>query len=105
VRNRDRVVAALRGAGALAYSELRERSGVPVGSFDRTLAALVRDGTVLKGDDGYRLASDGSVRAPEETRAGSGILVYCARCKAAHPRPDKGSGETLEDVHRRAIAP
>ena len=104
MRNRDRVVAALRDDGALAYSELRKHSGVPVGSFDRTLAALVHDGTVLKGSDGYRLAGDGSALEPEETRAGSGILVYCARCDGAHPRPDKGSGETLEDVHRRAIA-
>ena len=79
MRNRDRVVAALRDAVALAYSELRERSGVPVGSFDRTLAALVGDGTVLKGDDGYRLADDGSTSKPEETRVGSGIFVYCAR--------------------------
>jgi hypothetical protein len=42
---------------------------------------------------------------PEETRAGSGILVYCARCDGSHPKPDKGSGETLEDVHRWSIAP
>ena len=105
MRNKDRVVAALRDAGALAYSELRKRSGVPVGSFDRTLAALVRDGTVLKGGDGYRLAGDGSAIEPEETRSGSGIRVYCARCNGAHPKPDKGSGETFEDAHRRAIAP
>jgi hypothetical protein len=78
---------------------------VPVGSFDRTLAALVGDGTVLKAADGYRLAGDGSAGKPEETRAGSGVFVYCARCKGSHPRPDKASGETLEEVHRRAIAP
>ncbi len=77
---------------------------MPVGSFDRTLAALVGDGTVLKASDGYRLACDGSDIKPEETRAGSGIFVYCVRCDGSHPRPDKGSGETLEDVHRRAIA-
>jgi hypothetical protein len=105
VRNRDRVVAALRDAGTLAYTELRERSGVPMGSFDRTLTALVRDGTVLKGDDGYRLAADGSASKTEGTRAGSGILVYCARCNGSHPRPDKQRGETLDDVHNRAIAP
>jgi hypothetical protein len=98
------VVAALRGARTLAYSELRERSGVPVGSFDRTLAELLDDGQVLKDSDGYRLAGDGSAIESEETRAESRILVYCARCKGAHPRPDKASGETLEDVHRRAIA-
>ena len=105
MRNRDRVVATLRDAGPLAYTELQERSGVPAGSFDRTLTALVRDGTVLKGGDGYRLSGDGSSGEPQETRTGSGILVYCVRCDGAHLRPDKGSGETLEDVHRRAITP
>ncbi len=108
MRNRDRVVAALRDAGTLAYSGLRKRSGVPVGSFDRTLTALVRDGTVLKGGDGYRLANgvgDGSAIETEKTRAGSGLLFYCVRCGGSHPKPDKGSGETLEDVHNRAIAP
>ena len=105
MRNRDRVVAALRDAGTLAYTELRERSGVPMGSFDRTLAALVRDGTVLKGGNGYRLAGDGSASKTEGSRAGSGIFVYCVRCKGSHPSPDKGSGETFEDVHRKAIAP
>jgi DNA-binding IscR family transcriptional regulator len=99
------VVAALRDAGTLAYSELRERSGVPLGSFDRTLTALVRDGTVLKGSDGYRLADDGSTIKSQETRAGSGGFVYCARCEGSHPSPDKRRGETFEDVHRRAIAP
>jgi hypothetical protein len=78
---------------------------VPVGSFDRTLAALVRDGAVLKESDGYRLAGDGSAIEPEEMRAGSGMRVYCTRCEDSHPSPDKASGETLEDVHRRAIAP
>ena len=78
---------------------------MPAGSFDRTLAALVADGAVLKVRDGYRLAGDGSAHKPEQTRAGSENLVYCVRCDRAHPRPDKGSGETLEDVHRRAIAP
>ncbi len=33
------------------------------------------------------------------------MFVYCARCNGSRLRPDKGSGETLEDVHRRAIAP
>ena len=105
MRNRDRVVAALRDVGALAYSELRERSGVPVGSFDRTLAALVREGAVLKGSDGYRLAGDGSAIEPEEARAGSGMFVSCARGEGSHPSPDTARGETFEDVHRRAIAP
>ena len=103
----DRVVAALRDVGTLAYSELRERSGVPVGSFDRALTALIRDGTVLKGGDGYRLANgtgDGSTSKLDETRIGSRLLFYCARCGGALPKPDKGSGDTLKDVHRRTIA-
>jgi hypothetical protein len=105
--NRERIIGVLRRSPLtpLTYSEIKVAADVPVGSFDRTLAALVRDGTVLKDGDGYRLAGDGSAIESEETRAGSGILVYCARCDGSHPKPDKGSGETFEDVHRRAIAP
>jgi hypothetical protein len=89
----------------LTYSDIKAAAGVPVGSFDRTLAALIRDGVVLKDSDGYRLAHDGSAIETEETRPGSGLLFYCARCGGAHPKPNKGSGETFEDVHRRAVAP
>ena len=102
--NREKITEVLRRS-PLTYSEIKKTADVPVGSFDRTLAALVGDGTVCKGDDGYRIAGDGSAIKPEQTRAGSGILVYCVRCDGAHPRPDKGSGETLEGVHRRAITP
>ncbi len=49
-----------------------------MGSFDGTLVAPVRDGTVRKGSDGYRLAGDGSAIETEETRTESGIRVYCA---------------------------
>jgi len=105
--NKEKITEVLRHSPLtpLTYSHIKATASVPVGSFDRTLAALVRDGTVLKGGDGYRLASDGSAIEPEETRAGNGILVYCVRCDGSHPRPDKGTGETLEEVHRRAIAP
>jgi hypothetical protein len=105
--NREKIIDVFRRSPLtpLSYSDIKATAGVPVGSFDRTLAALVRDGTVLKGSDGYRLAGDGSASKTEKTRSGSGIRVYCARCEGSHPRPDKGSGETLEDVHRRAIAP
>ena len=105
--NREKIIGVLRRAPLtpIAYSDIKATADVPVGSFDRTLAALVRDGTVLKGGDGYRLAGDGSARNSEETRAGSGILVYCVRCDGSHPKPDKASGETFEDVHNRAIAP
>ncbi len=105
--NREKITGVLRRSPLtpLTYTDIKATADVPVGSFDRTLVALVRDGAVLKGDDGYRLAGDGSASEPEETRAGSGILVYCVRCDGAHPKPDKASGETLEDVHRRAIAP
>jgi hypothetical protein len=107
VDNREKIAEVLRRSPLtpLAYSDIKATADVPVGSFDRTLAALVGDGTVLKGGDGYRLDGDGSASKPEDTRAGSGILVYCARCEGSHPRPDKGSGETFEDVHRWAIAP
>ncbi len=86
----------------LSYSHIKATADVPSGSFDRTLAALVGDGTVLKGSDGYRLAGDGSAIEPEETRAESGGFVYCARCEDSHPSPDKRRGETFEDVHMRA---
>jgi hypothetical protein len=107
VDNREKIMGVLRRSPLtpLTYSEIKATADVPVGSFDRTLTALVGDGTVRKDSDGYRQAGDGSSSEPQETRAGSGILVYCVRCDGAHPRPDKASGETLEDVHRRAIAP
>jgi len=105
--NRDKITEVLRRSPLtpLRYSDIKATAGVPVGSFDRTLVALVRDGTVFKGGDGYRLAGDGSAIESEETRAGTGILVYCVRCDGSHPKPDKGSGETFEDVHRKGIAP
>jgi hypothetical protein len=105
--NKEKIIQELRRSPLtpLAYSDIKATADVPAGSFDRTLAALVREGTVLKGGDGYRLAGDGSVSRSEQTRAGSGMRVYCARCEDSHPSPDKASGETLEDVHRRAIAP
>ena len=105
--NKEKIVGVLRRSPLtpLAYSDIKATANVPVGSFDRTLAALVRDGTVLKGSDGYRLAGDGSASQPQETRVETGIRVYCARCEDSHPKPDKGSGETLKDVHNRAIAP
>jgi hypothetical protein len=107
MNNREKIAEVLRRSPLtpLTYSEIKKTADVPVGSFDRTLATLVHDGTVLKASDGYRLAADGSAIKPEQTRAGSGILVYCVRCDSSHPRLDKASGETLEDVHRRAIAP
>ena len=107
VDNKEKITEVLRRSPLtpLSYSDIKAASGVPVGSFDRTLAALVRDGTVLKSSDGYRLSGDGSASKPEQTRTGSDILVYCARCDGSHPRPNKASGETIEDVHRRAIAP
>ena len=105
--NREKIIGVLRRSplAPLTYCDIEATADVPVGSFDRTLAALVRDSTVLKGADGYRLAGDGFAIQTEEIRAESGILVYCVRCDGTHPRPDKGSGETLEDVHQRAIAP
>jgi hypothetical protein len=105
--NREKITEILRRSPLtpLSYSDIKATAGVPVGSFDRTLVALVGDGAVLKASDGYRLAGDGSASRSEQTRAGSGMRVYCARCEDSHPSPDKTSGETLEDVHRRAIAP
>jgi predicted methyltransferase len=107
IDNREKIIEVLRRSPLtpLTYSNIKATADVPVGSFDRTLSALVRDGTVLKGDDGYRLADDGSAIEPEKTRVESGIRVYCARCEGSHPSPDKARGETFEDVHRRAIAP
>jgi hypothetical protein len=105
--NREKITEVLRRSPLtpLTYSDIKATAGVPVGSFDRTLAALVRDGTVHRGGNGYRLADDGSAIEPEETRAGSGGFVYCARCEGSHPAPDKRRGETFEDVHLRASTP
>ena len=105
--NKEKITEVLRRwpLTPLSYSDIKAASGVPVGSFDRTLAALVRDGTVRKGSDGYRLAGDGSAIKAEETGAESGIRMYCVRCDGSHPRPDKESGQTFEEVHQRAIAP
>ncbi len=105
IDNREKIVEVLRRSPLtpLTYSDIKAVAGVPAGSFDRTLASLVRDGTVLKGRDGYRLAygvGDGSASKSDETRAGGGIRVYRARCGGSHPRPDKGSGQTLDDFHR-----
>ena len=104
--NRDRVVAAHRDAGALPQLAVGERSGVPVGSFDQTLAALLDRGTIAKGDGGYRLrdgSSDGGVIGQEESRTGTRIYAYCACCGRSHPRPDKANGETHDDVHNREV--
>src|SRR5918998_4246699 len=78
--NKEKIIGVLRRSPLtpLSYSDIKATAGVPVGSFDRTLAALVRDGTVLKSGDGYRLAGDGSAIKPQETRVGTGIRVYCA---------------------------
>jgi hypothetical protein len=105
--SKEKIIQVLRRSPLtpLAYSDIKATADVPAGSFDRTLAALVREETVLKGGDGYRLAGDGSASKSEQTRAGSGMRVYCARCEGSHPSPDKRRGETFEDVHRRAIAP
>jgi len=105
--NRVKIIEVLRRSPLtpLTYSDIRATAGVPVGTFDRTLAALVRDGAVLKGSDGYRLADDGSASKTQESRVETGIRVWCARCEDSHPSPDNRRGETLEDVHRRAIAP
>ena len=86
--NREKITEVLRRSPLtpLTYSHIKATADVPVGSFDRTLAALVGDGTVLKSDDGYRLAVDGSASKPQETRTGSGILVYCVRCDGSHPK-------------------
>ena len=108
--NKEKITEVLRRSPLtpLSYSDIKAAANVPLGSFDRTLAALVADGTLTKGDDGYALAKsvgDGSGTQREESRAGSETFAFCARCGGSHPKPDRASGETLEDVHRRAIAP
>jgi hypothetical protein len=77
---------------------------VDVRNRDRVVAALVHDGTVHRGGNGYRLGDDGLASKPKKSHTESGIFVYCARCGGSHPKPDKGGGEPFEDVHRRAIA-
>ena len=89
--NREKIIEVLRRSPLtpLTYSDIKATADVPAGSFDRTLAALVRDGTVFKGGDGYRLAGDGSASKPQETRTASVLLFYCARCGGAHPKQGK----------------
>jgi hypothetical protein len=60
--NREKIIGVLIRSPLtpLAYSDIKATADVPAGSFDRTLAALVSDGKVRKGGDGYRLADDGS---------------------------------------------
>ena len=62
MNNKEKIVEVFRRSPLtpLTYSEIKKTADVPAGSFDRTLAALVGDGTVLKGGDGYRLGGDGT---------------------------------------------
>jgi hypothetical protein len=50
MNNREKITEVLRRSPLtpLAYSDIKATADVPVGSFDRTLVALIRDGTVRK---------------------------------------------------------
>jgi hypothetical protein len=91
----------------LTYLDIKAIVGVPSGSSDGTLVALVGDGTLEKGDGGYTPTagvSDVPRIQKKKTLAGSGTFAHCVRCGGSQPRPDKGRGETLEGAHHRAIA-
>jgi hypothetical protein len=57
--NEFRIVQTLED-GPATYTELQERSGVPQGSFDRTLRALIDKEIAVKSDGSYHLTTDGS---------------------------------------------
>ena len=111
MENRQKIVDTLRrSSAATSYGELREASGVPVGSFDRVLGAPLDDGTIAKGDGGYRLGDgtgDGTPTATpgQESNADRyrGMLAYCAECGASHPKPPRGESPNFEDFHRLGI--
>jgi hypothetical protein len=91
--NRGKLTEALGDVEILPYAELRERSGVPVGSFDRVLNGALADGAVVRADGGYRLG-DGSgeegATGPGETRATSGLRFYCHACGGSHEKRPGG---------------
>jgi hypothetical protein len=103
LENRERLTQALKDVEVLPYAELRERSEVPVGSFDRVLNTMLADGAVARADGGYRLAdgaADGSgdlgAVGPGESPIGTVIYAWCSRCGRSH---EKGDGVSFEDAH------
>jgi hypothetical protein len=78
------------------------------GSIVGSLALLA--GLLLTTAAGAQETEDRLLRVSEGlqmpgSEAGSAWWFVSYPGEGSHPKPDKGSGETLEDVHRRAIAP
>ena len=109
--NREKVLEALRTGGEAGYAELRERSGVPVGSFDRELTALVDDGAIGKRDGTYDLDDangDGSGDAKGDVGGFDsakyrGTWGYCQPCNASHPKLRGGEWPSFEEACRLGI--
>ncbi len=72
--NKETIKETLAALGSMPYGPLQEASGVPSGSFGRTLRDLVQAGELERADSDYRLPVD------EPTRA------YCARCGGSHEK-------------------
>jgi hypothetical protein len=105
--NREKITEAIRTGGEAGYAELRERSGVPVGSFDRVLTALVDDGAISKRDGTYDL-DDGSGDAKGEVGGFDaatyrGFGAYCSPCGGSHPKRRDGAFPTFEEACRLGI--
>jgi hypothetical protein len=111
VDNRGKILEALRSGGAVGYALLRERSGVPEGSYDRTLSALVGDGTITKNDGTYGLADangDGSGAADGDDGGFDpatyrGFGAYCAACGGNHPKHRNGEWPSFDEACRLGI--
>jgi hypothetical protein len=68
----------------LDYSDIKAAADVPADSFDMTSTALLHDGRVLTGGNGYRpvMVGHANQRKPARGRASS----RTARCEGSHPR-------------------
>jgi hypothetical protein len=109
--NKERVVEALKDGETLSYAELRERSEVPVGSFDRVLNGAMADGAIARADGGYSLgdgSGDGSTPVgaigPGESPIGTVVYAWCARCESSHVKVDGASFEDAHNAHARELA-
>jgi hypothetical protein len=107
LENRERLTGALVAGETLPYAELRERSGVPVGSFDRVLNGAMADGAIVRTDGGYSLgdgSGDGGAIGPGGSPIKTRVYAWCARCGHSHLKPDDAAGDGFEDVHNSELA-
>jgi hypothetical protein len=87
----------------LAYSDRKTAADVPADSFDMTRTAFLHNGRVLTAGDGYRPVMVG--HANQRKPARDEHLRVLRALRGVTPAFGQGGGETLEGIHRRAIAP